>query len=117
VNDGQDNQCLGDPRFGITDELEGSVGWSVWPVDPGGPYFEFCSPYQPGALSYQIAVSDRKDFRGACTLQTVHGTCGSQRDRPTAGSALYFLVRSLSPFTGSWGRDSSETERQGPCGL
>ncbi|HXH27619.1 MAG TPA: hypothetical protein VNL37_01155, partial [Candidatus Polarisedimenticolia bacterium] len=113
VNDGLDNECPGDPGFGLVDEITGD---SVW-LDPTNSYF--CLGHQAGAIAFQLAVSDQKEFlKGqgqTCTLRTV-SQCSTLTETPPVGEVYYYLGRSLTPYTGSWGRDSSGTERQGVCG-
>ena len=113
VNDGRDNQCPGDAGFGLVDELSGEPSWNT-----DGTYLYIILPFQPGAVSYELAVADRRDFSniGFCSLKTIGDGIWTRTGTPPPGEAFYYLGRSLTPHTGSWGRASSGTERQGVCG-
>ncbi|HYV86423.1 MAG TPA: hypothetical protein VFB49_10970 [Patescibacteria group bacterium] len=114
-NDGRDNDCPGDPGFGLIDDitnpvfLQTSVSFSDW------LYFYA----QPNARTYQVARSDRPDFVGDCVV-TLSSDYSSRVDipgEPPVGAVYYYLVRAFAPRIGSWGADSSGKERTGICGL
>ena len=106
VNDGKDNQCAGDAGFGAVDEVSGVSTFQVFSGE------EFCWPAQPGATSYEVARSVTPDFSTGCAFFTTSNTCLLDDTDPVAtGGAATYLVRSLSPNSGSWGFDSNGIER------
>jgi hypothetical protein len=111
-NDGTDNQCPGYEGLGLVDEVA-NVG--LVELDP-----RLCFRYdlQFGAVMYQAVRSDSPKFPDPCRIESFQAT-GCLRDEPDppTGAAYYYLVRSQSPHTGTWGVDSSGAERQGICGL
>jgi len=111
-NDSQDNQCSGDPGFGLVDEVSGSAGFSV----PGDPA-QFCWPAQAGATEYQVLRSTARDFAGGCTSFVTGSTCRSDPTLPASKTAFHYLVRALAPYVGSLGADSAGVERAGVCGV
>jgi Zn-dependent metalloprotease len=112
VNDGLDNQCPGEPGFGVIDEMSGNSGFYT-----PGDTTEFSWTAQAGATLYQVARSTAADFSAGCTAFTPATPLINDTGTPGAGSVFYYLVRSLSPVTGSWGVDSAGVERLGICGL
>ncbi|MCU0223379.1 MAG: MopE-related protein [Acidobacteria bacterium] len=114
LNDGRDNQCPGDVGRGVVDELT------------GGPTFDATDkslvswPEQPGASMYQLARCTSPRFDQDCVLVTTTATTASWRD-PEATlpqGIVYYLVRPLAPFAGSWGQSddgSGSTERTLAC--
>ncbi|HYV85163.1 MAG TPA: hypothetical protein VFB49_04555 [Patescibacteria group bacterium] len=112
-NDGADNQCPGEPGHGLADELT----YMEFDCCSGpGKYFLFL-PFQQGAYYYDLARSLRKDFSGDCILSLESDTVTSVSELPPLGQAYYYLVRTHSPYAGSWGADSAGHERTGVCGL
>jgi hypothetical protein len=113
-NDGFDNQCPGEPGHGLADEL-------------GEMHFNCCSApqvddlwfaNQPGDdFRYDLARSLRKDFSGDCAVTLLYDNSASLPEQPPLGQAFYYMVRTHSPFVGSWGADSAGRERTGVCGL
>jgi len=101
VNDGQDNQCPGDPGFGVVDEISGTS------------YYEtsFCWPAQPLATEYEVVKSGAPDFSSVCMTFTTISSCISDPSPTAVGNAAYYLVRALSPSVGSWGVNSFGSER------
>jgi len=110
VNDGTDNQCPGDPGFGIVDELEGTVGFAV-----SGDETQLSWPSQSGATAYQAVRSLDPSFGSPCTAFSTTTTSLVDSDVPSPTFAFYYLVRSAAPHTGSWGRTSSGLERAISC--
>jgi hypothetical protein len=104
-NDGLDNNCPGDFGYGLIDEVDGLTFESPTSV---------CWPAQGGATSYQVARGRRPDFTGACSLISTTDACLTETAEPPV--IYYYLVRALELHAGSWGRDSSGTERTGVCG-
>ena len=111
TNDGKDNQCSSDPGYGITDEISGALAFSN-PADPD----EISWPAQPLATVYEVVRSTGPDFPPACTDQITQIPSWSDPAVPTQGSVFHYLVRSIAPYVGSWGQDSSGVERVGLCG-
>jgi len=112
VNDGEDNQCGGEPGDGLVDELTGAGGFT----DPANPN-NFCWPAQSGATVYEVVRSNEASFPVGCVVVHTSATCWSDLGVPPGGVGYYYLVRPLSPSAGSWGADSSGNERIGVCGL
>jgi hypothetical protein len=104
-NDGLDNNCPGDSGYGLIDEVDGLTFESPTRV---------CWPAQGGATMYQVARGVLPDFTGECSLIATTDTCLTETAEPPV--IYYYLVRALEPHAGSWGRDSSGTERTGVCG-
>jgi putative metal-binding protein len=111
VNDGIDNQCSGDPGFGLVDEISGLSGFTV-----AGDPTQFCWPAQAGASTYEVIRSAQPDFTTGCLHTETSATCWSDTGSPASGSAAYYLVRALTPGLGSWGADGAGAERVGLCG-
>ena len=118
-NDGFDNQCPGEPGYGLVDEIEalgfyyGSTG-SQWPEPHDLLYYG----YQAGATQYDLVYSTRKDFSGDCTIRTYPSTAlVDSVETPPLGQVYYYLARAGAPHVGSWGADSAGHERLGVCGL
>ena len=107
VNDGRDNQCPGDSGHGLIDEISGTAHFSN--------ATEFCWAQQPGATEYQVARSGRSDLKLDCTLFVTTSLCLNDLVSPPDGTGFFYLVRSTAPFVGSWGQDSSGTERTSVC--
>ncbi|MFQ5668963.1 MAG: hypothetical protein ACE5HD_00410 [Acidobacteriota bacterium] len=102
ANDGQDNQCPGDPGFGIVDEISGSILFASG---------SFCWTMQPLATNYEVAKSGTSDFSSTCTIVNTTANCFSDPSPPAVGKVEYYLVRAVSPNVGSWGTDASGSER------
>jgi len=110
INDGLDNQCPGDPGYGIVDEITGGCGF----LDPHNAG-ELSWPAQTGATGYEVARSIDPQFGEDCF---VHATTAASWDDGTpvpVDSCFYYLVRSTAPNVGSWGVDSSGVERMQIC--
>ena len=117
INNGRDDQCASGPGaatgpgYGVVDEVSGQAGF----MDPGDPT-AFCWPAQSGATTYQVARSERPDSAVGCATFTTSGTCITDAAQPSVGTAFIYFVRSITPFVGSWGQDSSGAEREMLCG-
>jgi hypothetical protein len=112
VNDGQDNQCPGEPGSGLVDEVSGNAGFHT-----PGDTTEYSWTAQTGATLYQVARSTSADFSAGCVVFTPATPTINDSAIPGVDSVFIYLVRSLSPATGSWGVDSAGVERFGVCGL
>jgi len=111
VNDGGDEQCPGDPGYGLIDEVSGTSGFTN-----AGDRNAFCWPAQSGATEYFVVRSTDPRFQGGCDLHVVtSGACWSDPESPPAGQVFHYLVRANGPYVGSWGRRSSGVERSGAC--
>jgi hypothetical protein len=109
VNDGLDNHCPGEPGYEQIDEIE---------------YFGFSDPAnkdrlswtaQSGATNYQVARSITPDFPAGTTCDQIPASSIVDPTRPDPNLCLYFLVRALEPHTGSWGVNSTQSERTVNC--
>jgi hypothetical protein len=110
VNDGQDNQCAGDPGYGIVDEIDGVSGF----VSPGDTA-NYSWPAQGLATSYEVARSSDPTFASDCTTFSTATTSISDPAVPDLGGVFFYLLRSVSPHVGSWGRGSAGVERTTSC--
>lgn len=110
INDGLDNQCAGDPGFGIIDELPGIAGFMN-----ANNFDEYSWSAQSGATAYEAMRSSAADFSSPCVLFPTAGTTWSDATLPAAGEAFYYLSRAVSPNPGSWGLDSSGLPRTIIC--
>jgi hypothetical protein len=108
-NDGVDNQCSGDPGYGIIDEINGTVQ-----VGAGGTV---CFSDTSGATSYEVARSSDRTFSTCVILETVSAgsQCLTDPTNPSSGSGFYYLVRAVAPYAGSWGEDSAGHEHILSC--
>lgn len=110
INDGQDNQCPGDPGYTLVDEIEGLAGFTD-PLDDNA----FCWNAQPLALEYEPSRSDAPNQPVNCLRTITAGTCWSDPTLPPPGGIFYYLVRALCGWTGSLGVDSSGGEHVWGC--
>ncbi len=110
VNDGQDNQCAGEPGFGLEDEISGLAGFD----DPGDAD-AFCWPPQLFAEEYEASRSDAADQPLGCERSFTSGTCWSDAAVPASGQAFFYLVRANCQYLGSLGADSEGVERPWGC--
>jgi hypothetical protein len=106
TNDGVDNQCPGDPGYGIVDEVAADAGYP----DPDNPDRFSWTP-QPGATMYEVARSTASDFSGACDIHQTSDTWWDDTDIPAPGTEFHYLVRVIQPFVGSWGLGEDGLER------
>jgi hypothetical protein len=106
TNDGQDNQCAGDPGVGLIDEISGTIGFFN-PADKT----ELSWPAQAGATHYQVIRANTRDFSSGCVLfpQTPNAFFVDAEALPEGGYC--YLVRATRPNLGSWGADDSGAER------
>ena len=109
-NDGVDNQCPGDMGFGVADETGGPAGFLN--RSDSNEYFWMG---QLDATEYQVARSTSPNFSTGCVLFTTTTTSFLDTQEPPLGTVFYYLNRSSSPFTGSWGQDSSGAARSITC--
>jgi hypothetical protein len=110
TNDGLDNDCPGEPGFGLVDEISGTSGF----LSPANKT-EYSWPQQAGALSYEVSRSDAADFSSGCMSWQTTTTFINDGTTPSVGAVFYYLTRSMTPSAGSWGRTSSGVERFGDC--
>ena len=110
LNDGEDNQCPGDPGFGVADEISGDAGFYN-PADED----EYSWPAQTGATLYEVARSNDPGFSIDCTTITTGDTRWVDSTPLPPGVAFYYLVRPTAPNAGSWGQDSDGVERNDVC--
>jgi hypothetical protein len=108
INDGIDNQCPGDPGYGMIDELGDSGS-----VAPDKATFSWA--IQPNATSYQLARSTTPDFTIACTSFTASMPSFQDPATPTPTTAFYYIARATAPHAGSWGKTSAGIERTTSC--
>jgi plastocyanin len=110
INDGLDNQCPGDPGYGVIDEV---TGLSQFPVANDKTQFGW-NP-QTGATAYQVVRSTTDDFSSGCTVFSTSQTSIIDPDVPPPGGRFYYLVRTTAPHLGSWGQLGDGTPRAVPC--
>jgi hypothetical protein len=110
VNDGKDNQCAGDPGFGLTDEITGQAQFDH-PIDSNA----FCWPMQPLAVQYEASRSNAPNQPINCLRVFTAGTCWSDSSLPPPDGVFFYLVRALCQYTGSLGADSTGVERVWGC--
>jgi N-acetylneuraminic acid mutarotase len=110
INDSLDNQCPGDPGYGVVDEISGMCGFTD-PGDRGA----FCWVPQSGAVSYDVDRSTSPSFSSGCTTSNTTASCWSPADDPAPGVAQFLIVRASAPHVGSWGQDSTGVERHPIC--
>jgi hypothetical protein len=108
INDGIDNQCSGDPGFGVIDELGDSGSFAADKVT-------FSLAPQQDATSYQFARATTPNFTVDCTLFSTASPSLQDLESPAPGTAFYYIARAASPFVGSWGTTSSGVERTTSC--
>jgi Tol biopolymer transport system component len=112
VNNGLDDNCPGEPGSGMVDEITGWIGfWNA--VLP----YRLEWPEQLGAGLYEVARSTWPDFSGAgeCTTFLTPDAWYDTAEIPVSGQCYHYLVRSWTPFTGSWGADGDGIERTTIC--
>jgi hypothetical protein len=110
VNDGKDNQCPGDPGYGIVDEVDGAFGFAT-----PGDKMTLSWPSQFGATAYEVARSSDPTMTAGCASFPTAAPSIADAVPPPAESAFYYLVRSTAPHVGSWGKTSAGTERSTFC--
>ena len=110
INDGRDNQCPGEPGYGVIDEISGQ---SQFPVANDKTRFEWDA--QSGATAYQVVRSTAVDFSSGCTVFATSQPFIIDADVPPPGGSFYYLVRATAPSVGSWGQLGDGTQRTVPC--
>jgi hypothetical protein len=110
VNDGLDNQCPGDPGSGIADETSGDSGFHTT-----GDKTRYSWPAQSGATAYEVARATAPDFFADCTTWTSTSTETIDAAVPAGDAVFFYLNRPIAPHVGSFGQDSSGSERVVPC--
>jgi N-acetylneuraminic acid mutarotase len=108
INDGIDNQCPGDPGYGLVDELGDSGSVAADKVT-------FSWAVQQNATSYQLARSTAPDFTSACTSFNGPSPTFQDAETPSPGTPFYYIARATAPFVGSWGKTSAGIERTTSC--
>lgn len=103
INDGKDNQCAGDPGYGLVDEVAGPLLFT------GSTTLSW--PAQPGATIYEIARSKLPTFASGCWKSYAPTPQLEVTQNPLVGGAHYYLVRPYLPHAGSWGSNSAGVER------
>jgi hypothetical protein len=111
VNDGRDNECPGDPDYGLIDETSGNSGFH----SPTNTKTEYSWPSQPNATGWELARSVTPDFSLGCTTVATSVPSFTDAEVPQNGQVFYYLNRPTSPFVGSWGAHSSGVERGVIC--
>ena len=76
---------------------------------------EYSWPAQQGATLYEVARSPHPDFAADCLKYTTSDTFWVDDEDLPAGAILHYLSRPLQPNPGSWGADSTESERDSVC--
>jgi hypothetical protein len=110
INDGKDNQCPGDAGYGLIDEISSHAGF----LTPGDKT-AYSWPAQSGATAYEVARADSSDFSSGCQSNQTSTPSWIDAAVPTSGKAFYYLVRAVTPFTGTWGKRSSGAQRTVSC--
>ena len=112
VNDGFDNQCPGELGYGSIDEISGVSGFNM-----PGDKFLYSWTHQSGAGIHEVVRSIVPDFSVDC-LRFQNFTFDGiwfDGEMPVEGDCFYYIVRAMDPNLGSWGADSSGTERTVTC--
>jgi hypothetical protein len=110
INDGIDNQCLGDAGYGVTDEISGVSGFSTL-----GDKTRFSWDAQGSATSYDVVRSTTRDFSSGCMIFPSSQAFVIDADLPPDEGGFYYLVRPSAPYVGSWGQNSDGTPRAVSC--
>ncbi len=108
INDGIDNQCPGDPGYGMIDELGNSGSVAADKVT-------FSWAAQQNATSYELARSTTPDFSVSCASFAASSPTFQDLLIPKMHVILYYIVRAMAPHVGSWGKTSAGTERTTSC--
>jgi N-acetylneuraminic acid mutarotase len=109
LNDGVDNQCPGNPGYGIADEINDSLK-----VASGGVVSWTDTS---GAATFDVARSANRNLSPCAIIGTATSGSPSVTDVtvPPPGGAYYYVVRAASAHVGSWGKSSSGAERSLAC--
>ncbi|ANM31144.1 hypothetical protein ABI59_18560 [Acidobacteria bacterium Mor1] len=108
INDSRDNQCPGDPGFGLIDEISGLAGFT----DPDKK-FAFCWTAQTGASDYRVIRADDPMFLSGCKDAFTTEVCSVDGDIPQPMRVHHYLVAPVAPNRGSFGADSRGVQRAG----
>ena len=110
-NDGHDNQCPGNPGYGLIDETSGNSGF----LNATNRKTEYSWPTQSGETLWEVARAEASDFSVGC--MTVQSSVANWTDTqvPALGHVFFYLNRPVAPYVGSWGAQSSGVERTGIC--
>jgi YD repeat-containing protein len=103
INDGKDNQCPGDPGYGLVDEIMGPLVFDSETM--------LSWPGQQGATMYEIARSKLRTFASGCWKSYSPETALEVTQAPAVGEGHYYLVRPYMPYAGSWGANSAGSGR------
>jgi len=107
VIDGIDNNCPGDPGYGLVDEIGATVRFAT-----AGDKTKLSWMAHLNASGYHVARSPYRDFHAGCRIsQTSPAPNFTDTDSPAPGAIFYYLVRASGPWVGSWGQRSSGVER------
>jgi hypothetical protein len=109
LNDGIDNQCPGQPGYGIADEIADTLH-----VNAGGVVSWTDTS---GAATFDVARSSNRDLSPCEIIGTATSGSPSVTDAtiPPSGGGFYYVVRASSAHVGSWGQSSSGVERSLAC--
>src|SRR6185436_18183838 len=109
LNDGFDNQCPGQPGYGIADEIADTLH-----VNAGGVV---SWTDNSGAATFDVARSPNRSLSPCEIIGTATSGSPSVTDAttPPPGGVFYYLVRAASAHVGSWGQSSSGVERTLAC--
>ena len=110
INDGMDNQCPGEAGYGLIDEISRAGFFD----SANGDLFSW-EP-QSGATEYLVVRSNEPTFSIECACHQTASPEWADSASPAAGVVFHYLVQSYAPHTGSFGADSSGTERAVVCG-
>jgi YD repeat-containing protein len=112
INDAIDNQCPGEYGYGTVDEISGISGFNL-----PGDKFTYSWTQQPAAGMHEVVRSTVPDFSAGCLrfLNLTFDGIWLDHETPAEGGCFYYIVRAMDPFPGSWGADSSGTERTVTC--
>jgi hypothetical protein len=106
VNDGQDNQCPGEPGHGLVDEVEGLIFLAK---------DDLCWNSQAAATGYLVARSGEGAFDTCSYTAATAATCTTESATPAPGEVFHYLVRAQAPWPGSWGAGEPAGERLLTC--
>ena len=105
TNDGIDNQCPGDSGHGLIDEISGLSRFTNPTV--------LSWDAQADAVQYEVVRAGAPAFGEDCVTSSPAQSSSFDPEQPD--TTFHYLVRALAPFTGSWGEDSTSTERTEIC--
>ena len=97
INDLFDNQCPGDPGYGLINEVEGPVQ-----LTEGAGFTSVCWSAQPGGTNYQVRRCIEPGMVISCVVFNTTITCIDDMDDPMAGEIFFYRVRVTAPNLGTW---------------